>query len=181
MAITVSVILMIYMCVSDRAVREHRRLQAAQPPGRQKSLESLRWAPHLLQVNISAIQQSFWWVERLQVAAASQDLNPSWRMSSVCVRAARLIVKTSWSRFKHPCNPIFKWQRFACVLNLWKIIQEHSNHADTESRQLPCLGKKQLHKQSFQLHGIIFVSQSFILSQKYWDESLEFGYKHCLW
>ncbi len=44
--------------------------------------------------------------------------------------------------------------------------------ADTESRYLPCLGKKQLHKQSLQLHSIISVLHSFILSQKYRDESL---------
>ncbi len=34
--------------------------------------------------------------------------------------------------------------------------------ADPESRQLTCLGKKKLHKQSFQLHSIISVLQSFI-------------------
>ncbi len=34
--------------------------------------------------------------------------------------------------------------------------------ADPESRQLTCLGKKKLHKQSFQLHSIISALQSFI-------------------
>ncbi len=51
-----------------------------------------------------------------------------------------------------------------------KILKNHTGNiqiciraaADPESRQLTCLGKKKLHKQSFQLHSIISVLQSFI-------------------
>ncbi len=49
-----------------------------------------------------------------------------------------------------------------CLLKLWKKSYRNIQiyiraAADPESRQLTCLGKKKLHKQSFQLHSIISV------------------------
>ncbi len=53
------------------------------------------------------------------------------------------------------------------LLKLWKKSYRNIQiciraAADPESRQLTCLGKKKLHKESFQLHSIISVLQSFI-------------------